>query len=207
MEAAWRGPAVAGARPDWMNLSPGRSTRCGVSREGRPRRSMTRALRTVLFVALTNACAPTGPIQTRAATVHGGGAVVTAEACPPQRPASWPHSQLRVLLGSRDTTLEAQTGTVIFEVRLDSIPRPWSAQISLRNQTFRRDMPYGDSVIRVSVPAGRYYFRARRIGARTLEDSIDVRSGFADTARILLGREMLCLVRSREPKDPSPTAV
>jgi hypothetical protein len=176
-----------------------------MSLEGRPRRSMTRALCAFLSVALTSACARTGPIQKRAVIVHGGGAVVTAEGCPSQRPASWPHSQLRVLLGSRDTTLDAQTGTVIFEVRLDSIPRPWSAQISLRNQTIRRDIPYGDSVIRVSVPAGQYYLRARRIGARTLEDSIDVRSGFADTARILLGREMLCLVRNRGPNDSSHT--
>ena len=167
---------------------------------------MTRSLRTLLSVALTCACARPNP-GTRVVTVHGGGAVVTAEACPSQRPSSWPHSQLRVLLGSRDTTLEEQTGTLIFEVRLDSMPRPWSAQISVRNQTIRRDIPYGDSVIRVSVPAGRYYFRARRVGAQTLEDSIDVRSGFADTARILLGREMLCLVRNRELSDSSRTAV
>ena len=88
-------------------------------------------------------------------------------------------------------TLEAQTGTLIFEVGVDSMPSQ-GAQISVRNQTVRRDMAYSDSLIKVNVPTGRYYFRARRIGAQTLEDSIDVRSGFADTVRILLGREMFC---------------
>ena len=68
-----------------------------------------------------------------------------------------------------------------------------SAQVSLRNQTIRRDIAYGDSVIRVTVPAGRYLLRARRIGAQTLQDSIDVRSGFDDTVRVTLGRECVYL--------------
>jgi hypothetical protein len=161
------------------------------------RSTMTRALVTLLFVAVVGACARPNPAQTREVTINGGGAVITAEGCPSQRPTSWPHSQFQVFSGSPDTTLEAQTGTLIFEVRVDSMPGPQSAQVSMRNQTVRRDMPYGDSVIRVRVPAGRYYFRARRIGAQTLQDSIDVRSGFADTVRILLGREMLCLARER----------
>ena len=154
---------------------------------------MTRALVTLLFVAVVGACARPNPVRTRGVTVNGGGAVITAEGCPSQRPTSWPRSQFRVFRGSPDTTFEAQSGTLIFEIRLDSMPRPQSAQVSVRNQTVRRDMPYGDSVVRVSVPAGRYYFHARRIGAQTLQDSIDVRGGFADTVRILLGREMLCL--------------
>jgi hypothetical protein len=155
---------------------------------------MTRALVILLLVVVVGACAPPHPVPTRGVTINSGGAVLTAAGCPSQRPTSWPHSQFRVFPGSPDTTLEARTGTLIFEVRLDSMPRPQSAQVSVRNQTVRRDMPYGDSVVRVSVPAGRYYFHARRIGAQTLQDSIDVRSGFADTVRILLGREMLCLV-------------
>jgi hypothetical protein len=156
---------------------------------------MTRALGELLFLAVVSACARPNPVQTGGVTINSGGAVITAEGCPSQRPASWPHSQFRVFPGSPDTTLEAQTGTLVFEIRVDSMPRPQSAQVSVRNQTVRRDMPYGDSVIRVSVPAGRYYFHARRIGAQTLQDSVDVRSGFVDTVRILLGREMLCLVR------------
>jgi hypothetical protein len=156
---------------------------------------MTRALGELLFLAVVSACARPNPVQSGGVTINGGGAVITAEGCPSQRPTSWPRSQFRVFLGSLDTTLDAQTGTLIFEIRVDSMPRPQSAQVSVRNQTVRREMPYGDSVIRVSVPAGRYYFHARRIGVQTLQDSIDVRSGFADTVRILLGREMLCLAR------------
>ena len=159
---------------------------------------MSRARRTFLFVAVLSACARPNAVQTRGVTINGAGAVITAEGCPSQRPTSWLHSQLRVYSGAPDVTLEAQTGALIFEVRVDSLPRPWSAQISVQNQTIRRDMVYGDSVIRVSVPAGRYYFRARRIGAETLQDSVDVRSGFADTVRILLGREMLCLAERTE---------
>jgi len=156
---------------------------------------MPRALITLLFVAAVGACARRKPVRTGGVTINSGGGVITAEGCPSQRPTSWPHSQFRVFPGSPDTTFEAQTGTLIFEIRLDSMPRPQSAQVSVRNQTVRRDMPYGDSVLRVTVPAGRYYFHARRIGAQTLQDSIDVRSGFVDTVRILLGREMLCLAR------------
>lgn len=168
---------------------------------------MTRALGTLLFVAVVSACARPNPVQTRRVTINGGGGVLTAVGCPSQRPTSWPHSQFRVFFGSPDTTLEAQTGTLIFEVRVDSMPGLQNAQVSLRNKAIRRDMAYGDSVIRANVPAGRYYFRARRIGAQTLQDSIDVRSGFADTVRILLGREMFCLARKHYPSESSRTAV
>jgi hypothetical protein len=61
-------------------------------------------------------------------------------------------------------------------------------------------MLYGDSVIKASVPAGRYSFRARRIGAQTLQDSVDVRSGYVDTVKILLGREVMCLSRAAKPQ-------
>jgi hypothetical protein len=155
---------------------------------------MTKALGELLFLTVVSACARPNAVQNGGVTDNGGGVVVTAESCPSQRPTSWPHSQFRVFPGSPDSTFEPQTGALIFEIQLDSMPRPQSAQVSVRNQTVRRDMPYGDSIFRVTVPTGRYYFHARRIGAQTLQDSIDVRSGFADTVRILLGREMLCLV-------------
>jgi hypothetical protein len=45
----------------------------------------------------------------------------------------------------------------------------------------------------VTVPAGRYSFRARRIAAQTLQDSINVRRGFVDTVKVTLGREIVCL--------------
>jgi hypothetical protein len=158
---------------------------------------MTKARIALLFVAAVSACAPPNQVQARRVVVNsGGGGVVTAEACPSQRPASWPRSEFQVFLGSRDTSLEPPTGTLIFEVRADSIAGVPSAQISLRSQTLRRDVPYGDSVIRVSVPAGRYYFHARRIGAQTIQDSIDVRERFADTVRIFLGREKFCSVQA-----------
>jgi len=73
------------------------------------------------------------------------------------------------------------------------MPGVEGAQISLRNRTIRRDITYSDSVIRVTVQAGRYSFRARRIAAQTLQDSIDVRSGFVDTVKVTLGREVVCL--------------
>lgn len=157
---------------------------------------MTKALRTLLSVALTVACARPNAAQTGRGAINSAGGVITAEGCPSQRPASWPHSQFRVFPGAADPTLEPQTGTLIIEVRVDSMPGRQSAQVSLRNQTMGRDIAYGDSVIRVTVPAGRYFLRARRIGAETLQDSLDVRSGFADTVTITLGRECVYLVKS-----------
>ena len=156
---------------------------------------MTRTLGTLLFVAIVGACARPSAVQPPRVIINSGGPLITAESCPSQRPTSWPRSQFRAFLGSPDVTLETQTGTLLFAVRVDSLPGPQSAQISVRNQTVRLDMPYGDSVIRVSAPAGRYYFHARRTGAQTLQDSIDVRSGFVDTVRIFLGREIFCSQR------------
>jgi hypothetical protein len=149
---------------------------------------MTRGLAALILLAGVAACVQHNPEQTRGVVVYGGGPVITAVSCPSQSP----HSQFRVVLGSPDATLEAHTGTLIFEVRVDSTPGSQGAQISVRNESVRRDMPYSDSVTRVSVPAGGYLFRARRIGAQTLQGSIEVRSGFADTVRILLGEEKLC---------------
>jgi hypothetical protein len=147
---------------------------------------MTRTFVVLLFLAGVAACVRPNPVQTR--VVMSGGMVVTAESCPSQRPTSW----FRVLPGSPDATLEPQTGALIFEVQVDSMSP--GAQVSVSNQTGRRDMPFSDSVTRVNIPTGRYYFRARRIGAQTVGDSVDVRSGFADTVRILLGREKMCPV-------------
>jgi hypothetical protein len=147
---------------------------------------MTRVILALLVVTATaSACARRAPMQTRAVIVNSG--------CPSQRPSSWSNSQFQASLGGRDSTLDGQTGALIFEVRIDSIPGAQSAQVSLRNQTIRRDAAYGDSLIRISAPAGRYLFRARRIAAQTLQDSIDVRASYVDTVKVTLGREIVCL--------------
>jgi hypothetical protein len=149
---------------------------------------MIRALAAVMWLAGVAGCAQHNPEQTRGAVVYGGGLVITAASCPGQSP----HSQVRVVSGSPDAMLEAHTGTLTFEVRVDSAPESRGAQISVSNESVRRDLPYSDSVTRVSVPAGGYYFHARRMGAQTLHGSIEVRSGFADTVKILLGQDKLC---------------
>jgi hypothetical protein len=158
---------------------------------------MNRVLPAVLIIAVIAACAPANQGKRHDVVVYGGG-VVVAEFCPAKDPASSPRSQFRVFPGSTDPALEKPNGTLIFKARLDASQAPSAVQVSLRDQTIRRDLSYGDSVVRVTVPAGRYYFRARRIGAQTLQDSIDVRSGFADTVRIVLVSEMLC-----SPSTPS----
>jgi len=153
---------------------------------------LTRAILASLAVTATaSACARRAPMQTRAVIVNNG--------CPSQRPASWPNSQFRVSLGGWDSTLDAQMGALIFDVRIDSIPGAQSAQVSLRNQTIRRDAAYGDSLIRITAPAGRYLFRARRIAAQTLQDSIDVRGSYVDTVKVTLGREIVCLMSNASP--------
>jgi hypothetical protein len=147
---------------------------------------MTRVILASLVVtAAVGACGQRAPIQARAVIVNSG--------CPSQRPTSWLNSQFRVSLGGWDSTLDAQTGALIFEVRIDSMPGAQSAQVSLRNQTIRRDAAYGDSLVRITAPAGRYLFRARRIAAQTLQDSIDVRGSYADTVKVTLGRDIVCL--------------
>jgi hypothetical protein len=148
---------------------------------------MTRGLSALILIAGIAACVQHKP-ETHGVVVYGGGPVVTAVSCPSQSPSP---SQFRVFLGSPDPALEAQTGALIFEVQVDSTPER-GAQIQLRNETIRREMPYSDSVTRVNVPAGYYSFRARRVGAQTLDGSIEVRRGFVDTVRVLLGRRKLC---------------
>ena len=144
--------------------------------------------------ATMSACVRRDPPQTDRTITFGRGPIVVAATCPSQRPASWPNSQFSVAFGNPDKTLGSQTGALIIEVRVDSMPGLQSAQVSLRNQAMRRDLPFGDSVITLTAPAGRYFFRARRVGAQTLQDSIDVRSGYADTVRVTLGREVMCLL-------------
>jgi hypothetical protein len=145
-----------------------------------------RALLVSLVVAAAiNSCARSNPRPT--------GAVINFGGCPSQRPTSWPNSRFQVSSGDSNTTLDAETGTLIFEVRVDSMPGLQGAQVSLRNRTIQRDIAYSDSTIRVTAPAGRYSLRARRIAAQTLQDSINVRSGFVDTVKVTLGREVVCL--------------
>ena len=149
---------------------------------------MTRALFALVILLGVAACVRHHPEQTRGVVVYGGGMVVTSVSCPDQKPVA---SRFRVFAGAADATLDAQTGTLLFEVQVDSTTER-GAQIYLRNQKLSRDMPYSDSVTGVTIPTGRYYFHVRRIGARSLQDSIDVRDGYIDTVRVILGRDKLC---------------
>src|SRR3954464_9432936 len=97
----------------------------------RSRRALvTRAFRALVFVAGSVACARHNPEQRGAGVVYGGGPIVSTVSCPSQRPASLLHSNFRVFLGSPDATLETQTGTLIFEVGVDSM-QAQGAQISV----------------------------------------------------------------------------
>ncbi len=101
---------------------------------------------------------------------------------------------MRVALGNRDSALDAMSGALIVGVSLDSVPPVNKAQISLLHGGAHQDVIYGDSAIRISAPAGRYFFRARMLGAQTVQDSIEVRRGFADTVKVKLAREVVCLL-------------
>jgi len=109
------------------------------------------------------------------------------------RPAAWPNSKYQIARGTRDTRLYAGTGRLVVDVSVDSIPTIHGAQISLLRGPAEMKMPYSDSVVSITAPAGRYVLRARRIGAQTLQEPIDIRNGFADTAKVVLGREVVCL--------------
>ena len=149
---------------------------------------MIRAIFAVFAAASTlTACAKLAPAPTR-------GVIINKDDCP-QRPASWPNSKMQTSFGRTDSTLEPNTGALFIEVRGDSLnPTVGNAQIRLQNAEIRRDTIVRDSALRITVPAGRYYFRARRIGSQTLQDSISVRNGYVDTVRAILGREVVCLV-------------
>ena len=148
---------------------------------------LAKHLLTCLVAATTvNACARPVSAPTRGVVINSG--------CPTQRPTSWANSQFRITFGQIDSTLDAQSGALVFEVQIDSIPGPQGAQVSVRTQTIRRDTAFAGSPIRMTVPAGRYSFRVQRIGAQTLQDSVDVRSGNVDTVKVILGREVVCLL-------------
>jgi hypothetical protein len=101
---------------------------------------------------------------------------------------------MKLFLGAADTTLETRTGALVVDVSVDSVPSVNKPQISLLAGATHHDVIYGDSTIKFIAPAGRYVFRARMIGAQTIQDSVDVRSGFADTVKVRLGREVVCLL-------------
>ena len=135
--------------------------------------------------AFVTPCSPPAPPQTRAAVI--------TSSCGP-RPASWGKSQMRVSLGSADTTLGAMIGAFVVDVSLDSVSPVNKPQISLFHGATHYDVIYEDSVIKIAAPAGRYVFRARMLGAQTVQDSVDVRSGFADSVEVILAREVVCLL-------------
>lgn len=101
---------------------------------------------------------------------------------------------MKLFHGGADTTLETMVGALVVDVSLDSVPAVNKPQISLLRGGTHYDAVSGDSVIKIRAPAGRYLFRTRLLGAQTIQDSVDVRSGFADTVRVMLGREVLCLL-------------
>ncbi len=137
-----------------------------------------------LGITFLSACARPAPPQAQ-------GQIIT-NSCR-TRPASWPDSKYETALGARDATLYAGTGRIVVDVGVDSIPSIHGAQISLIRGPAELHAPYKDSVVTITAPAGRYVLRARRIGARTLEDSIEIRNGFVDTVKVVLGREVVCL--------------
>ena len=137
-------------------------------------------------------CAHANP-STRRVDAAGRGVIVTGGTCPSQRPPSWPKSQFRLRSGAYEGSLDSQTGALVFNVAVDSIPGPQAAQVSLWNATFRRDSSFARSPIKMRAPVGRYSFRVRKLGAQTLQDSVDVRSKYVDTLSVVLGREVVCL--------------
>jgi hypothetical protein len=120
---------------------------------------------------------------------------IAGNGCSAQRPASWPESSFIHALGPIDRTLDSPNGALFLEVKTDSSnPAPLNAsQVLLQRAGFRRDTLVRDS-IKMTVPAGRYFFRVRGIGLRPVQDSIDIRIGYVDTLHVVLGRELLCLM-------------
>jgi hypothetical protein len=114
--------------------------------------------------------------------------------CPPI-PASWPQSTLRRSLGSSDLTLRPQTGALFVEVKGDGLnPSALGAHLALRSRAILRDTVVRDSVVNIALlPPGRYSLRIRRLGFRQLQDSIEIRSGYLDTVRVVLATDMACL--------------
>ena len=143
----------------------------------------------IVVICLTSAlvtCAPS----------HAGSPahIVVRRGCPPI-PASWPQSTLRRSLGSRDLDLRPQTGALFVEVKGDGLnPSASGAQLALRSQGILRDTVVRDSVVNIApLPPGRYSLGIRKLGFRQLQASIEVRSGYLDTVRVVLATDMACL--------------
>ena len=100
---------------------------------------------------------------------------------------------MRLILGSVDSALDAKTGALVIALSIDSMPRINKAKVSLLHGKEHYDAIYGDSLVTLTAPAGRYLFRAREIGAQTIQDSVAVRGSFTDTVKVILGREVVCL--------------
>ena len=100
---------------------------------------------------------------------------------------------MRLIPGGVDSALDAETGSLVVALSIDSMPHINKAQVSLLTGRVHYDVIYGDSLVTLTAPAGRYLFRAREIGAQTVQDSVDVRARFADTVKVILGREVVCL--------------
>jgi hypothetical protein len=143
----------------------------------------------IIVIGITSAivtCAPPQPRRSADVIVTGG--------CP-AIPASWPQSTLSRSLGSSDPTLGPQTGALFVEVKGDGLnPSAMGAHLSLRSRAILRDTVVTDSVVTMTLlPAGRYSLGITRPGFRQLRASIEVRSGYLDTVRVVLATDMACL--------------
>ena len=151
----------------------------------------TRVVVSVAFILASNACAHTNPAPARR-VIPSGGIIVTGS-CPSERPEYYAKSQFSVQRGGSDATLSAESGALVFEITVATILGPQAAQVSLWNQTTRRDSAFAPSPIKLVVPAGLYSFRVRKIGTQQMQDSVNVRGTYVDTVKVVLGREVVCL--------------
>ncbi len=143
----------------------------------------------ITVIGLTSAIVTCAPPQPR----RSAGVMVTGDC--PAIPASWPQSTLSRSLGSSDPTLRPETGALFVEVKGDGLnPLALGAHLSLRSRGILRDTVVRDSVVNIApLPAGRYSLGIRRLGFRQLQASIEVRSGYLDTVRVVLATDMACL--------------
>jgi hypothetical protein len=91
--------------------------------------------------------------------------------------------------------LRPHTGTVFVEVKGDHLnPSASGAQLALRTKGILRDTVVSDSGVNIAQPAaGSYSLEVKRIGFRRLQASIEVRSGYLDTVRVVLSTDVMCL--------------
>ncbi len=146
----------------------------------------------VIIVGITSAIVTCAPPQARRAPV-----VIVGGGCP-AIPASWPQSTLSRSLGSSDPTLGPQTGALFVKVKGDGLnPSAMGAHLSLQSRAIKRDTVVTDSLVTMTLlPAGRYSLGVRRIGFRQLRASVEVRSGYLDTVRVVLATDMACLAQA-----------